>query len=64
MHYFVYLARLHEPLAERVKNLVSAAKSLSSSHRRRFRGGLAPGSQSRSIWAYRRSALVAADSDL
>ena len=28
MHYFVYLARLHEPLAKRVKNLVSAAKSL------------------------------------
>jgi len=46
MHYFVYLARLHEPLAKHEKNLVSAAKSLNSSHRESFRGGgLAPGSQ-------------------
>jgi len=32
MHNFVYLARLHEPLAKHEKNLVSAAESLSSSH--------------------------------
>ena len=42
MHYFVYLARLHEPLAKHEKNVVSAAKSLSSSHRESFRGGLSP----------------------
>jgi len=39
MHYFVYLARLHEPLAKHEKNLVSAAKSLNSSHMESFRGG-------------------------
>ena len=43
MHYFVNLARLYEPLAKHEKNIVYAAKSLSSSHRESFRGGgLAP----------------------
>jgi len=32
MHNFVYLVKLHEPLAKHEKNLVSAAKSLRSSN--------------------------------
>ena len=39
MRNFVYLAELHEPLAKREKNLVSAAESLSSSHIGKIFGG-------------------------
>ena len=39
MSNFVYLAELHEPLAKRENNLVSAAESLSSSHIGKIFGG-------------------------
>ena len=39
MRNFVYLAELHEPLAKRENNLVSAAESLSSSHIGKIFGG-------------------------
>ena len=43
MRNFVYLAELHQPLAKREKNLVSAAESLSSSHIGKIFGGEAWG---------------------
>jgi len=43
MRNFVYLAGLHQPLAKRENNLVSAAESLSSSHIGEVFGGEAWG---------------------